>query len=483
MEKSKEIFGNPVPEKVYKKALKNKKKFQKKFGNEDNITYHLKAELNSTLKDLDVMELSLSDNNKELKLKDNAVIVGNIRMGFGHYRISIAMASAAKALGYTPYWIAYNNLPTTGGKVIEYQNKLYSMGSRLSQKSKLFNKLYWEPLNSEGFRQYTYNAGDQKNAELLVPVLKDFPKDTPYIATHAWPAQGAVHAGMTHVVEAIPDNWPMALHLSEGAIHTVQTPFAYLGYKKLNGMNKNKDLKPMPDGVLFNVGHYIDHELVSNLKEDTARRVARLENGKALRFLMTIGGAGAQYNLFKDIIEFLIPYIQAGKVNLFINYGDHLNVYEKMVKNVKEYNHLSHQYFDNYEEFKKMVASLTDDSPCGITSIYHKNIFEAVYSTNILMREADVMITKPSELAFYPVPKLMIQRVGGHEAYAAVHASEIGDGTWECQTIKEIGSMVRLMLTSNEPLLEMNRNILKQYELGTYNGAYEVVKLAVGKKD
>ena len=27
---------------------------------------------------------------------------------------------------------------------------------------------------------------------------------------------------MKHVVNAIPDNWPMALHLSEGSIHTVQ---------------------------------------------------------------------------------------------------------------------------------------------------------------------------------------------------------------------------------------------------------------------
>lgn len=482
MEKSKEIFGNPVPEKIYKKACKNKAKFQKKFGNEDETIYHLKATPNETLKDLGVMELTLADDDKPLKLADNAVVVGNIRMGFGHYRISIAMASAAKALGYTPYWIAYNNLPTTGGKVIEYQNKLYSMGSRLSQKSRLFNKLYWEPLNSEGFRQYTYNAGDQKNAELVVPVIRDLPKDVPYIATHVWPSQGAIHNGMTHVVNAIPDNWPMALHLSEGAIHTVQTPFAFLGYKKLNGMNKKKDLLPMPDGVLYDVGHYIDHELVVNLEEDTAKRVARLEKGKPLRFLMTVGGAGAQYNLFKQIIEFLIPYIKEGKVNLFINFGDHLNVYEKLKKSIKEYSSLNKEYFNAWNDLNKMIKGLKDDSPCGINSIYHEDIFKAVYSTNLLMRHCDLLITKPSELAYYPIPKLMIQRVGGHEAYGAIHASEIGDGTWECQTIKEIGSMIKLMLTSTEVLKELNSNIIKQLHLGTYNGAYEVVKLAIGKK-
>ena len=61
----------------------------------------------------------------------------------------------------------------------------------------------------------------------------------------------------------------MGLHLAEGAIHTVQTPFAYLGYKKLNGFAKNA-LRPMPDGDLYCVGHYIDHELVENVENRPA---------------------------------------------------------------------------------------------------------------------------------------------------------------------------------------------------------------------
>ena len=134
----------------------------------------------------------------------------------------------------------------TGSKMIRSQNDLYSLASRISQKSVLFNKIIWEPLNSEGFRQLTYNSTDQKNSELLAPLYNDLPKDVPYVATHVWPAQGAIHAGLTHVVNAIPDNWPMALHLSEGSIHAVQILFAYLGYKMLNGMAK-KPLKGIPD--------------------------------------------------------------------------------------------------------------------------------------------------------------------------------------------------------------------------------------------
>jgi hypothetical protein len=104
----------------------------------------------------------------------------------------------------------------------------------------------WDPLNSEGFRKLSYNVSDEKVTELMVPVYRDIPRDTPLIAAHVWPAQAAVHAGMTHVVNAVPDNWPMALHLAEGAIHTVQTPSAYLGYRTLRGMRKGEVLSPMP---------------------------------------------------------------------------------------------------------------------------------------------------------------------------------------------------------------------------------------------
>ncbi|MCH3948558.1 MAG: hypothetical protein LKI67_11055 [Olsenella sp.] len=37
----------------------------------------------------------------------------------------------------------------------------------------------WEPLNSEGFRKLPYNAADQKNAELCVPIFHDIEKDIP----------------------------------------------------------------------------------------------------------------------------------------------------------------------------------------------------------------------------------------------------------------------------------------------------------------
>ena len=86
--------------------------------------------------------------------------------------------------------------------------------------------------------------------ELMTGLYGDFPKDIPFAATHVWPAQGAVHAGLTNVVNVVPDNWPMALHLAEGSVHTVQTQSAYMGYKVLRGMDKKRSLRPMPDEAI-----------------------------------------------------------------------------------------------------------------------------------------------------------------------------------------------------------------------------------------
>ena len=268
MDRAKIIFGNEIAAGAYRKACRQKEKFLKKYGDDSGKDYYFKAVDNPVLAPLGVKTLTLTDE-PGLQLPDNAVIVGNIRMGYGHYRISMAIASAAHALGYEPYWLDLNSFPeTTCTRIISGQNELYSLGSRLSQQFWLFNKFVWEPINSEGFRKLTYNAPDQKSAELMATLLRNLPKDTPYVATHVWPAQAAVHAGFAKVVNAIPDNWPMALHLSEGSIHTVQTPSSFIGYKMLRGMDKKRQLKPMPKGTVFDVGHYIDHEFVENIEKD-----------------------------------------------------------------------------------------------------------------------------------------------------------------------------------------------------------------------
>ncbi len=95
------------------------------------------------------------------------------------------------------------------------------------------------------------------------------------------------------------------------------------------------------------------------------------------------------------------------------------------------------------------------------------------------MRVSDVLITKPSELSFYPIPKLMIHRVGGHEAWGAIRSAEVGDGTYECSTPMETSAMLSLLQNQGDILERMCNFILKANESGIYHGAYRAVKLAV----
>ena len=476
------IFGNEIDKRTYAKACKAKERNARKFGRDGSEICHL-----------EITDLPVIGERFRGKLLapagpgaassfddlDNPLVVGNIRMGFGHYRISMAMASAAAALGCTPLWLDLMAFPDTAAtKLVAQQNDLYSMGSRLSQKSWLFNKLVWEPLNSEGFRKLTYNANDQKASELMVAPYQDLPRDIPFVATHAWPAQAAIHAGLTNVVNAIPDNWPMALHLAEGAKHTVQTPSAFLGYKALRGMDKRRQLLPMPEGSLFCTGHYIDHELVVNIPFDCARRCDRAKAGEPTRYLLTVGGAGAQFDLFRGIIEHLLPYVHRGKAALFVNVGDHKNVWDELRKAIPELAQAT-THFDDFAEAEAFAAAALDGPAEGIHAFADDDIFSAVYMTNLLMRACDFLVTKPSELAFYPVPKLMIKRVGGHEAWGAIRAAEIGDGTYELERLPEIQAWIDLI--QEEPALVefFCDNIESADLLGTYDGAYRAIQLAL----
>jgi hypothetical protein len=487
------VFGNEIAARTRRKAERSKARYATEFGDDSGTEYELSARPVPALSELGVRELRVRGKGKpspsgsgdgervDLSASERALVVGNIRMGFGHYRISMAIASAARQRGLDPYWFDLHAFEETpGGRIIEKLNGMYSMGSRWSQKYALFNKFVWEPLNSEGFRKLSYNASDQKVSELMAGPCRALPPNVPYIATHAWPAQAAVHAGMTRVVNVIPDNWPMALHFSEGAIHCVQSPSAWQGYKMLRGMRGDEILKPMPKGSLRYTGHYIDHELASNIEADTERRVRRLNSGDALRVLLTVGGAGAQRELFEAIIRKLLPAVEAGKLCLFVNVGDHKKVLDGIVEDIPELRSAA-LHANDWGGTKAFAESALAGEARGAHLFYDEDIFAAVYATNLLMRASDLLVTKPSELAYYPVPKLHIKRVGGHEAWGAIRSAEIGDGSVECGSVPETLAMLELLLEDQEALRLMNDRILAANEAGQYDGAYKAVDIALGK--
>ena len=134
-----------------------------------------------------------------------------------------------------------------------------------------------------------------------------------------------------------------------------------------------------------------------------------------------------------------------------------------------------------------MIPNLSLDSirnkpVSGLHVFLYDNTFHAVYATNYLMRVVDVMITKPSELAFYPVPKIFNERVGGHEMWGAIRGAELGDGTVEARSIPQTLQAIDILTDENDLLELFCSCIVKNKTIGIYDGAYKCVELATGKK-
>ena len=240
-------------------------------------------------------------------------------------------------------------------------------------------------------------------------------------------------------------------------------------------------LNPVPSDSLFYVGHHIDHELVENIEVDCDARLGRMRNGEPRRFLITMGGAGAQRELFKAMIDHCIPLIKKEQVTLFVNLGDHKKNWEWLESELKDHKELITTHL-NWPNTKAFTDEIRDNQARGLHVFLHDNTFHAVYSTNYLMRVVDVLITKPSELAFYPVPKIFNERVGGHEMWGAIRGAELGDGTVEVRTIPQTLQAIDLLTQENDLLELFCDCIVKNKSIGIYDGGYKCVALATGQE-
>ena len=403
-------------------------------------------------------------------------VIGTIRMGYGHYRMAVAFASAAASRGHTPYWFDLLSFDTPGTRMIRDMETWYSWGSRLAHRSYVFDRFVWEKATGRIFKPLEKQLVIQRISAVLTDLFAEIPPEIPFIGAHSWAAQAAVFAGCRRVVNAINDNWPMSVFLAEGAVQTVQGPSTYLGYRLAKGLGlANRRKKVLNPGLFRQVGHYVDHEIVSNTEKDCAARIERLEAKKPRRFLFSVGGAGAQDRVLIDIIAVLLPRIRAGEAVLFVNFGDHPEILKRCMKRFPGLCEITELHSD-WDEIRRCVADFEREEPAGIHFFSSIDVFPAVYTTNLLLRHTDFLITKPSELAFYPVPKLNIKRLGAHEAWNAIRSAELGDGTVELDTTSLIRKTVKVAIDHGDLLRIMCDNILRNHRQGIYDGAYRVIE-------
>jgi len=490
---NKTLYGNVLPAKIVHKAERRFSHFDKKFNYDERQSPALVTRPDGFgYEDFGIM--TIRERKRDGTDLQGAVgpifdpkkglVIGTIRMGFGHCRMALALASAAHSMGYVPYWLDLMSFPdSAASKTIKYLEDLYNLGSRVSQRSKWFDKHIWDYVTSVAAQKLSFSAEEDALSRLFVPLYHDIPKDMPFFSTHPWTGHAAVNAGMTDVVTIIPDNYPIAFHIVEGSLHLVQSPSAYMGYRTFHSMGTpNMQLDhSMPGNDIRMVGHYIDHEIVAGIDIDNERRLKRIRSGETRRFLLTMGGAGAQVLRFADIARTCKGAVEDGKVSLLINMGDHKGRWADLETMLRAAG-IQWTMHSDWKETRAFIDEAAEKKITGVHVFLHSDFYSAVYGTNLLMRISDIMITKPSELSFYPVPKLFIQRVGRHEAWGAIRGSEIGDGTMETSSYTGLHRTLKLLIEDVDlPSLYCNQ-IVANNRNGMYNGAYNAVKLAMERK-
>jgi len=222
---------------------------------------------------------------------------------------------------------------------------------------------------------------------------------------------------------------------------------------------------------------------VINAETDCQARIARRDRKFPVRLLMSVGGAGAQGELFCMIIRHLSRRIRDGQAALMINAGDHGGVAEQLT-HAAESEKLPltiHKDFAETQEFARRYI-LCPEPPEVLNGVHLFRSFRvqpAVAATDLLVRCADILVTKPSELAFLPIPKLFLRRIGDHEMAAAVRSAELGDGLPECRDWESTQNALDLVTSHADTLRRLSEGVIRLTAQKIFHGSKRAVEIAL----
>eukprot|EP00904_Undaria_pinnatifida_P009000 jgi/Undpi1/522/HiC_scaffold_10.g03986.m1 len=421
--------------------------------------------------------------------RGGTIFVGTIRMGFGHHRIAYAASSWGVDAGMGTYFHDLLNIKSREAGIIKKGDRWYSWGSRLASELGGVAEKLWGALTLSGAENSLRNTWQM--AEELKPLMMGLDKDIPVITSHSLVGMTAVACGFKNVINLVIDNWAQWFVVVPGAINLVQGPANYEALLR----------KGVPPDQVRLAGHWVPKDVHDTIEQDCKSRMVRAAAGVSpRRLLVPVGGAGAQRKFVSGFVQNLMEPLKDGRVRLFLNAGDHANMQESLKKCLKKMG-VAFQVVSDFEEMKKLIARLhvaeeEDDDEDGedfmervlaaeqglppVILFAFDDYFPAVSATDLLVPVSDILCCKPSELAFYPLPKLMIRRVGDHEAHSATRAAEIGDGTPEVRTLKDAALHVDRLCSPVRPdlFMSMNRQIIKNLSIGVYDGCKVAVELA-----
>jgi hypothetical protein len=399
------------------------------------------------------------------------IVVATIRMGFGHHRLAYSACSWALENGHTTIFHDLLNIKSEESEMITTIDALYSKFSRLATEvGGPVEKLWGQAMkqgDADALRVASFTAAH------LQPLLTAYPKDIPLITTHQLCALVAAAAGFTKVVNLVVDNYPQWFLVVPRTLNLVQGPVNYQSFLRMG----------VPAKELRLAGHWCPFSLVKNIDTDCARRIERAEATpmKPRRLLIPVGGAGAQKTFISAMIEAVQHWIKEGKLQLFLNAGDHQHMKTAFME-VLDKCQLDYDMKTDIQavrDFQKQLLIPQNEPNKAITLFAFDEYFPAVATTDMLCRVADVLVCKPSELAFYCIPKLHIRRVGDHEADSARRAAEAGDGSLEAREVSDAMRFIELSFQQPPDLLtRWNEAVMDNNKIGMYDGCKNAVAWA-----
>jgi len=399
------------------------------------------------------------------------LVVGSVRMGYGHHRMALSVYSHSLAQGKPTFLHDLLAVESKESEAIADIDHGYSYFSRLASDLGGVVEWMWGQIMAQG--NISSLDLSVQLADLYKNLMRDISRDNPVITTYPLNGQIAVANGFKKVIHLICDNFPQHFLLVPGAINLVQTPSAY---KKFISMG-------VPSDSIAYAGHWVSHDLVKNAIPDSQVRIKRVQDKKKKRFLIPIGGAGAQKGFVSDLLKLSTADLVREKISFFINTGDHTKVFSALEEVLAQLK-IPFESILTWEEMKSFLQKfpLDEEDKSKLPPIVLFNFpthTEAFSATDILMRVSDVLVTKPSELAFFPIPKLFIRRVGDHEAASVLRSQELGEGTSECREPEIAYDWIKKFQSEPDHLLKMNENIIRASDEDVYGGSRKAVQLAL----
>jgi hypothetical protein len=200
-----------------------------------------------------------------------------------------------------------------------------------------------------------------------------------------------------------------------------------------------------PSGKFFS---YHERSVLGWLGRDSAP----VRRARHFTVMFAIGGAGAQTEMVKKILESLRDRIRNDEVRLILSCGIQKRVFERVLGYVSE-------------------KDLRGELDRGLEIIYDQDANAYLERFNAGLRRTDVLWTKPSELAFYcglGLPILMADPIGAHEELNKRWLREIHAGVSPPGPVGACGEWL-FDLRENGRLAEAAWDgFLKARKLGTY---------------